>query len=100
VFTALIADVAVAFAEQASELAQGLLRENRSALGGVTLAAIAHHAHERQTMTVGRDEAHLLWFQDEQGAVEKVSSVLTGDRELRLRDHFLHRVPFERSGRR
>ena len=102
VLAALVADVAVAFAEQASEFAERLLRKNRLALVGVllALAAVARHADQRQAMAVGRDQAHLLGLEHEQRAVEEIPRVLAGDRKLRLGDHFLHGVALERRGRR
>ena len=45
---------------------------------------------QRQAMPVGRHERQALRLQHELGAVEEIPRVLTGDRELRLRDHLAH----------
>ncbi len=51
-------------------------------------------------MAVGGDEAHRVGPQHELRAVQKVARVLAGDRELRLRDHFLERSARQRRARR
>ena len=54
---------------------------------------------QRQTMTVGGDQAHRIRAKHEQRAVQKIARVFAGDRKLRLRDHFLERRARQRRAR-
>jgi hypothetical protein len=51
-------------------------------------------------VAVGRDEAHPIGAQDEEGAVQEIPRVFAGDRELRLRDHLFHHVARQGGGER
>src|SRR5207237_3293046 len=100
VLAALVADVLFAFLQQTRELAKGFLRKNRADLVGVLRFAVARNGDEREAVAVGGDEAHRLWAQHEERAVEKVSRVLAGDGKLCLRHHFLQRRARQRRARR
>ena len=56
------------------------------------------HGDQRQTMAVGRDEAHRVRPQHEQRAVQKIPRVLAGDRKLRFGDHLFERCSRQRRG--
>src|SRR5205823_803311 len=91
ILAALVADVAFAFAQQASQLAHRLLWKDRLVLGvSLRARAVARHGDERETMTVCGHQAHLAGAQDEQRAVQEKPRVFPGDRKLRLGDHLFH----------
>ena len=90
VLTALIPDVVVALGQQACELAERLLRQDRFDFVGVFLhLGVSRYGHQRKTMAVGCNEAHLVGTQHEQRPVEKIPGVLAGNRKLCFRDHLL-----------
>ena len=101
ILAALVLDVRVAFLEQPRQFAERLLRKNGFHFVGVCRSfRVARHGDQRETMSVGRDETHAVGTEDEQRAVEEIPRVFSGNRERRLRDHFLDRGARQRGSRR
>jgi hypothetical protein len=100
VLAALVVNVAFALAQELAELEQGLLRQDDlhflAGLDEGLILGVTLHRDERQAVPIRRHQAHRVGAQDEQGAVEEVAGVLSGNRKLCPRHHLAKRITRER----
>jgi len=105
VFAALVADVSLAVHEEFAELPERFSRENRANvlpfLPGLRASALRTiDRHERQSMAIGRHQAHRRRAQDEQRAIEEEPRVFARNGKLRFCHHLADRGMRQNCARR
>ena len=93
-------DVSLALGQQPAEFVHASSWAGSSAIRRPSSLRRRAGGDERQAVPVGRDHAHRVVTQHEQGAVQEVARVLTGNRKLRLRDHLAQRLAVDSPPRR
>ena len=104
VFATLVADIPLTLVRATGQVPGGSCAADDTFLlcarGSLAFALclLPRHGNQRQAVPVGRYQAHRIGSLDEQCAVQKISGVFAGDRELGLRHHVLQHIPWKRGG--